>query len=234
MTAVRWSLGAAGPVLAAAERSAWQDRACTADDFDLFFGPDNESKAHYETRVANAKAICGRCTVRAECLAAALRIEASKGLADRAGVYGGRSEKERYDLQNPGRTRRARPAGPRPVPQAQPEKRLPQAVATIPEYTDAEIALFRSKIRRAGCGREWALSVSKDGFGLFRPTSDSPRVAAHRLAYKLATGRDPGPDKVIQWCGNKRCLTTRCLRVVPRDEPARKPPSRSWLAAACL
>jgi hypothetical protein len=117
---------------------------------------------------------------------------------------------------------------------------LPRAGAqTVPDLTDAEIALFWSKTRHGGCGVEWAQSLARDsrrktGTALFRVTTKSPRVAARRLAYKLATGRDPGSLEVIQQCGNPRCLTPGCLAAAPRSGGTRPDarPSRPRRAAA--
>ena len=69
--------------IAAATRPAWhQHGACRGADPNLFFPARGES-------VKEAKAVCARCPVRAECLEYALlhRIE--------HGVWGGASERER-------------------------------------------------------------------------------------------------------------------------------------------
>jgi WhiB family transcriptional regulator, redox-sensing transcriptional regulator len=228
MTAAQWSPGAAGPVMERqnADRDLrWQALSvCRAADAELFFGPDLESTAACQAREAKAKRICAGCPVRPECLAYALDLESGTGLGTRGGIYGGLSERERYHLQRHGRLPLRAPS-PRRV-------RRVAAVPVIPDLTDDKIALFRSKTRPGGCGVEWALSVTADGIGLFRSHRDGPRIAAHRIAYKLATGRDPGNDEVIQRCGNRRCLTPECLTAVPHHIPARQQAGQKRQAAA--
>jgi len=61
--------------------------ACRATDPDLFFPPSAAGRS--VKQIAQAKRICARCTVRAECLAFALRVRHAHG------VWGGMSEDER-------------------------------------------------------------------------------------------------------------------------------------------
>ena len=99
MTARRnfeWSDGAAGPLLRAVDAPVtdWRLRAaCTPAVEHLFFPPQAEA----ETLIAQAKAICGRCPVRAECLDWALR---HPGAAEH-GVWGGMTVCERRPLSRP-------------------------------------------------------------------------------------------------------------------------------------
>ena len=47
----------------------WQDRAaCKGADVVLFFGPDGERQPERDIRERKAKALCGACPVRMECL----------------------------------------------------------------------------------------------------------------------------------------------------------------------
>jgi WhiB family redox-sensing transcriptional regulator len=63
---------------------AWQESAaCRAEDLNLFFGPDGESRFDREEREEKAKAICRRCPVAQACLDGAI----ARG--ERAGVWGG-------------------------------------------------------------------------------------------------------------------------------------------------
>lgn len=65
---------------------AWQDRAlCAQTDPNAFFPEKGES-------LKSAKAVCGACPVRGECLEYALNNKM------RFGIWGGLSERERRDL----------------------------------------------------------------------------------------------------------------------------------------
>lgn len=65
--------------------------ACLDEDEELFF-PLGESGAANERQIAQAKAVCARCPVRAECLEFAL----GNGLDE--GVFGGLTPQERRKL----------------------------------------------------------------------------------------------------------------------------------------
>ena len=69
----------------------WQQRAsCRGPECVLFFPPAvPEPKGEREARETRAKAICGGCPVRAECLEYALRIREPHG------IWGGLNETER-------------------------------------------------------------------------------------------------------------------------------------------
>jgi WhiB family redox-sensing transcriptional regulator len=72
---------------ALAEPESWQDRAlCRQTDPEAFFPEKGGS-----TR--EAKAVCLRCPVRAECLESALEHD------ERFGIWGGTSERERRRLK---------------------------------------------------------------------------------------------------------------------------------------
>jgi WhiB family redox-sensing transcriptional regulator len=74
-----------------AEKRDWRlVAACRAADPDLFFPPSASGRS--VEQIAQAKRICARCTVRAECLAFALRARHAHG------VWGGMSEDERQSL----------------------------------------------------------------------------------------------------------------------------------------
>lgn len=61
---------------------------CDLADFDLFFGPDDESEDQRRYRERAAARVCGQCPVAAECLELALRN------GEVYGVWGGLGEKE--------------------------------------------------------------------------------------------------------------------------------------------
>lgn len=69
----------------------WRDQAaCLAYPADTFFGlDDSEAAADRRVREEEAKLICSRCVVRAECLEYALRSREAYG------VWGGLTESER-------------------------------------------------------------------------------------------------------------------------------------------
>jgi WhiB family redox-sensing transcriptional regulator len=73
---------------------AWQELGrCRDLDSDLFSPPlEHESPSQRHVRETAAKAVCGGCPVRAECLAWALASD------ERLGVWGGKSERERQAL----------------------------------------------------------------------------------------------------------------------------------------
>ena len=82
------------PADARAPSLAWMSRgACQSEDPELFFplSPLGPGLA----QLAVAKAVCGRCRVRAECL----RFALSTG--QEYGVWGGMSEEERTAMRRP-------------------------------------------------------------------------------------------------------------------------------------
>jgi hypothetical protein len=83
----------------------------------------------------------------------------------------------------------------------------------IPDLTPAEVARFYSKIRVAGCGMRWDGEVNNHGYGRFTIYRGVKRVRilTHRLSYKLATGIDPGRDKIRHRCDTPPCVTPDCL-----------------------
>ena len=83
----------------------------------------------------------------------------------------------------------------------------------IPDLTPTEIARFRSKLVLAGCGVRWRGPVNNKGYGRFEIYRDGKRVRilAHRLAYRLATGLDPGDALIRHGCDTPPCCTPDCL-----------------------
>jgi WhiB family redox-sensing transcriptional regulator len=70
----------------------WRDAgACNGEDPDLF-APDGTT-GRWALRTAQAKAICGRCPVRTQCLEWALDTRQEYG------IYGGLTEDERWNLR---------------------------------------------------------------------------------------------------------------------------------------
>jgi len=76
-----------------AEAYTWQnDAACREVDASLFFHPEGERGAARQARLEAAREVCGRCAVRAECLAWALERP------EPYGIWGGLDEDERQEL----------------------------------------------------------------------------------------------------------------------------------------
>ena len=76
-----------GPAL---DRWEWQaDGACTTQDTELFFHPDNERGPSRSGREARAKAVCAACPVLRQCREHALRAR------EPYGIWGGLAEHER-------------------------------------------------------------------------------------------------------------------------------------------
>ena len=90
---------------------------------------------------------------------------------------------------------------------------IPLSARSLPELTADELALFRAKIAPGGCGLAWTALVRGNGTGVFhvRRNGRQVKVSAHRLAWKLATGTDPGGLAVVTACGNPACMTESCL-----------------------
>jgi WhiB family redox-sensing transcriptional regulator len=94
MTATVWS-DHDGDALFDSARPEWQHRgACRGLDPNLFFPERGES-------VKEAKAVCARCPVRAECLKYALENH------ELHGIWGGFSERERRQLRRQRRLKEA-------------------------------------------------------------------------------------------------------------------------------
>lgn len=94
----------AGPVMAMTDwYMGWQYKAaCRGEDSNLFFAPNYfERKEEKASREGRARAICGRCEVREDCLEYALRVREPHG------IWGGLNEVERKALLRD----RARQAG---------------------------------------------------------------------------------------------------------------------------
>lgn len=89
-SALAWSPGAAGPLLAE-EGRWWRRAACLGMDPELFFAETGRAPR----RVAEAKTACASCPVVAQCLADAART------GDTDAIRGGMTWPERRDLLPP-------------------------------------------------------------------------------------------------------------------------------------
>jgi len=221
VTAAAFSDGAAGPLLKSAGDD-WRDHAaCAGEDPELFFAPSHpEAAKARKRREGHARAICARCPVREPCLADVLEHEALPGTF-RCGIFGGTGEDERHILAAPRKRKRA-------VPRVR-----STASRVMPALTAAQVALFRSKLAPGGCGLVWTRQVRKGGYGVFKVRVDGVQqhIVAHRLAYRLATGTDPGNGNVRQSCGIPACCTPGCLVLVQPGRRARAAIQRKAEAA---
>ena len=78
---------------AVAEHWDWQlGASCRGMDVGHFYHPPDERNSAREQRIAEAKKVCHRCPVIAECLDHALRVR------EPYGIWGGHSEEERAAL----------------------------------------------------------------------------------------------------------------------------------------
>jgi WhiB family transcriptional regulator, redox-sensing transcriptional regulator len=83
----------------------WHTAALCPADPDLFYGHEGENRQDAAQRVAKAKAICGECPVRAECLGYAL------GRPEQYGIWAGKTELERRALRRQAQRRASRERG---------------------------------------------------------------------------------------------------------------------------
>jgi len=90
------------PITARPASASWESHgACLASDPDLFIPISTAGAALRQ--LAQAKAICGRCPVRCECLQFALATHQAHG------VWGGTSEEERQLMRSRGGCRNPLP-----------------------------------------------------------------------------------------------------------------------------
>lgn len=76
------------------------------------------------------------------------------------------------------------------------------------------IARFWSKVDVAisdGQCWPWRAHVAADGYGKFR--ADGVTFQAHRIAWQVANGRDPGPLVIRHKCDNRQCCNPQHLEV---------------------
>lgn len=67
---------------------------------------------------------------------------------------------------------------------------------------------FWEKVLKAGPAEcwPWTAVVNDRGYGMVRVDARRPTKLAHRIAYELAHGVDPGPLKVCHSCDNPSCV----------------------------
>lgn len=78
----------------------WTLAACRTVDPDLHH-PPSDNRRHRQ-QIAQARTVCARCPLTGPdgpCLRRALDAEHGKPLEHRAGIYGGTTARERYDME---------------------------------------------------------------------------------------------------------------------------------------
>jgi HNH endonuclease len=83
----------------------------------------------------------------------------------------------------------------------------------IPVLRPDEIERYLAQLELAGCGLLWTGETNNDGYGRFPIWRDGKRIRilAHRLAWALFTGNDPGAFHLLHDCDIRLCCTPACL-----------------------
>lgn len=171
-----------GAVPDTARKTTWRDLgACNGEDPDLF-APDGTTGRWVEV-IADAKAVCARCPVAAECLEWALETRQNSV------IYGGLTEDERKSLLRR-QAREARhpvqkPRGPRQPPPESLEELFGRHTSPSTDghltWTGAEAPIFRGR-----------------------------KLTPSKISFMLDRGREPdGPVKRL--CGVQGCVQPRHL-----------------------
>lgn len=85
----------------------------------------------------------------------------------------------------------------------------------IPDLTPDDVARFYGLMTIGGCGMLWGGETNNDGYGRFPIWRGGERVRllAHRVSFKLATGKDPGQMVIRHGCDTPPCCTPDCFRL---------------------
>jgi len=90
---------------------------------------------------------------------------------------------------------------------------IPGRYRPLPDLTPAEVARFYGCMLLAGHGMLWGGEVNNGGYGRFPVWRAGKRVRllAHRVSFKLATGKDPGQLVIRHQCDTPPCCTPDCF-----------------------
>lgn len=181
--------GAGRPGALSADGDWWSVAACRYADPDLFFPVSASGKSLQQ--VTEAKEVCARCQVRAECLAFALRTNQLHG------VWGGMAEEERYRAANagavgagdkscsmPARSITAQAGHPKPTESSAPGPGIAGAAASAAgaacsQLTPPALAVLRESVERA------SRLPSRPGW--------ERKAAAHAEIFRLLAAVAPDP-----------------------------------------
>ncbi|GGZ51481.1 WhiB family transcriptional regulator [Streptomyces rubiginosohelvolus] len=75
----------------------WGLAACLGTDTEVWFAEGNSALANADR--AEAKAVCARCPIRTDCLVTAIAEERGLSESSRYGIRGGKSPKQRYEME---------------------------------------------------------------------------------------------------------------------------------------
>ena len=182
----------------------WFEGVCAQTDPEVFFPEKGGS-------VREAKAVCARCPVRAQCLAHALAH------GERFGVWGGLSEPERRRLQLHAGSAAGGSTAPEPAAQ-QPDP--PAAVPVAGEVDEVVVARLISGRPVSGASRD---EVAQAAIGMHRAG-----VGARQVAAQL----DVNTRQVERWVARHRGGQPLCPMAGPRPgpRPRRRRAARSAVA----
>jgi hypothetical protein len=92
---------------------------------------------------------------------------------------------------------------------------IPGHYQPIPDLTPAEVARFYDCMHVAGHGMLWGGETNNDGYGRFPVWRAGKRIRllAHRVSFRLATGKDPGQLVIRHQCDTPPCCTPDCFLV---------------------
>jgi hypothetical protein len=90
---------------------------------------------------------------------------------------------------------------------------IPGRFRPLPDLTPAEIARFYACMLITGHGMTWGGETNNGGYGRFPIWRGGQRIRllAHRVAFRLATGKDPGQLVIRHRCDTPPCCTPDCF-----------------------